>query len=63
MENDEPQFDEKMINELNEKTIKSSFFTPDFLYAELGLFKDLPLGCINVDLVINKKDRGSYSSV
>lgn len=45
-------FDRKTLEEMNEKTIKNQFFTPDHAYIELALFKDIPIGVIYADLML-----------
>lgn len=51
---DEPsavEFDEAVLEAMNEKEVRNQFFTPDKAYIELGLFKDFPIGAIYADIV------------
>jgi hypothetical protein len=41
---EEQPFDHKTLEAMNEKAIQNQFFTPDNVYIELELFKDIPLG-------------------
>jgi hypothetical protein len=50
------------VNSLNEKAIGSSFFVPDRIYADLALFKDLPLGAILAE-ALDKKDEERYNEI
>lgn len=63
MSDTEQTIDYNKIQTLNEKMIKSQFFTPDNIYIELGLLKDIPLGIIYADQVIFKDDEETFNSL
>lgn len=56
------EYDEKLLEEINTKALSNQFFTPDNIYMDLGLFKDLPLGAINRDLILERKDEDAFRS-
>jgi hypothetical protein len=47
----EQSFDAKKLEEMNAKAIENQFFTPDHVYLDISLFKDLPLGVMYSDFV------------
>ena len=51
------------INALNAKSMEKQFFTPDRIYADLELFKDIGLGAIYHDLIVKKNDRELFETV
>lgn len=44
--------DTAAVQEMNDKTIRNRFFTPDRCYIDLALFKDIPIGVIYADLLM-----------
>lgn len=56
-----PAFDPHVLEEMNEKTIKNQFFTPDKVYIELGLLKDIPIGVIYADMMISNVDEETFT--
>lgn len=57
------RFNDHEINQLNEKVIQSQLFTPDRVYIELGLLKDIPIGIMYADQVIVKNDPVGFDIV
>lgn len=60
---DKPEFDEKTIEDMNEKSIQAQFFTPDNIYIELGLLKDLPIGAIYAEQIAIKGDEDGFNRI
>ena len=48
------------IRKWNEKALQNQFFTPDRIYMELSLFKDIPLGAIFFD---NRHDEAKFTHI
>jgi hypothetical protein len=57
------ELDYKKIQALNEKAIQNQFFTPDKIYIELGLLKDIPLGIMYFDNVGIRDDSDSFNTL
>lgn len=56
------EFDEARLSEMNDRAIKSQLFTPDYMYVELGLMKDIPIGCMYTEkLLIQGKSEAEFS--
>lgn len=60
---DEPQmeFDDATIQAMNEKAIRNQLFIPDHIYFDLGLMKDIPLGCAFMDYIVLKQDEVGFT--
>lgn len=56
MEKSDRKFSDADINHLNEKVIQSQLFTPDRVYIELGLLKDIPIGVMYTDKLLLNED-------
>ena len=54
---------QKRIEELNQRVIENQFFTPDNIYVDIGLFKDIPLGVIYADAVYIRKDEELFRKI
>lgn len=52
MDTEETPFDPKMIESINEKALQNQFFTPDNIYCDLSLLKDIPLGIMYLDKML-----------
>lgn len=59
----EVEIDYAAIEAINEKAIKNQFFTPDKVYIDLGLFKDIPIGVIYADKLISKCTEEEFNRV
>jgi len=55
-----PEFDIKLVEEMNRKAIENQLFTPDHVYLDLGLLKDIPLGIIYADKLNNKASETEF---
>lgn len=60
MSEEEFKIDETALEAMNQKAIQNQFFTPDYCYIELSLFKDLPLGVIYLDNLILNPDKDTF---
>jgi hypothetical protein len=49
MDSEERAFNVEELESINQKAIQNQFFTPDNVYLELGLFKDIPIGTLYAD--------------
>lgn len=56
------EYDEERLKQMNDKALENQFFTPDNVYIELGLLKDIPLGCVYMDYITLKQDEDGFSS-
>ena len=54
MQDTVPNFDRQTLESMNEKVIQNQFFTPDKVYIDLKLFKDIPLGIIYTDQMMQE---------
>lgn len=57
------QADLDAVAALNDEALKAQFFTPDFVYMDLGLFKDIPLGCVYADQIVRRQDRERFATI
>lgn len=56
------EYDEEKLKRMNDKALQNQFFTPDQSYIELGLMKDIPLGCIFMDHIVIKQDEDAFKT-
>lgn len=54
------EYDEELLKKMNDKAIQNQLITPDQSYIELGLMKDIPLGCIHLDYIAIKQDEPGF---
>lgn len=54
------QSDFNKINELNEKVLEANLFTPDHVYIDINLLKDIKLGVIFTDIIAVKRDENLF---
>lgn len=53
MSNEPQVLDPKIIESINERALQNQFFTPDNIYCDLSLLKDIPLGIIYLDKLLS----------
>lgn len=63
MSDDAPQFDQKLLQAMNEKAIQNQFFTPDKVYIDLALFKDFNIGVIYADQYLKQVTVESFDKI
>lgn len=61
MNEEETKYDEEQLKKMNDKAIQNQFFTPDQSYIELGLMKDIPLGCAFMEYISIKHDQKGFT--
>jgi hypothetical protein len=63
MSEDKTEYDEEQLQRMNEKAMKNEFFVPDQSYIELGLMKDIPLGCVFMEHVTIKQSKPAFEDL
>lgn len=63
MEQETPPYDVAELEAMNEKAIQNQLFTPDQVYIDLSLMKDIPLGILYADLLNKGVSKEIFDSV
>lgn len=63
MTDTKPSFDPQAVEEMNRKAIENQFFTPDRVYVDLSLFKDIPIGVVYADHVHREVDESVFKTI